>query len=237
MNDADAYDWVPSPNFNARRRPVSMIVLHYTGMQDGGEALARLTSPDSGVSCHYFIDESGHVVQLVHEDLRAWHAGAGRWRGRDDVNSASIGIELQNPGHEWGYRDFTAAQLEALIPLVAAIRRRHFIDRADVIGHSDLAPTRKEDPGERFDWQLLARYGQALCRPERLLTDPLWSDGAFGLALERFGYDIADLRAATIAFQRRFRQANIDGVIDGETRALLFTLQVLEEARHQRREG
>lgn len=234
MSLSDKIEWRPSPSFDVRRRPVSIIVIHYTGMTDGDAAVARLTSPDSGVSSHYFVHEDGRIAQFVEESDRAWHAGAGRWRGHEDVNSASIGIEVQNPGHEWGYRAFPAAQMEALIPLVATIKARHRIDRADVIGHADLAPTRKEDPGELFDWGLLSRYRLALGPPDRLLADPLWSDGAFGLALERFGYDIADLRAAIVAFQRRFRQKNVDGVIDGETRAILFTLQVLEEARLQR---
>jgi N-acetylmuramoyl-L-alanine amidase len=149
------------------------------------------------------------------------------------MNSRSIGIEIQNPGHEWGYRPFPDAQMRALLRLVATLCVRHRIDRADVIGHSDLAPTRKDDPGELFDWVRLARHRIAIARPEKLLADPGWPDGAFALALERFGYDITDLPAAVRAFQRRFRQSNVDGVIDGETRATLFTLQVLEEQRLQ----
>lgn len=224
----------PSPNFDSRNgRPVRQLLLHYTGMPTGEAAEDRLASPEAGVSAHYLVHEDGEVVRMVPEHRRAWHAGVSRWRGMDDINSSSIGIELVNPGHQWGYRPFPAAQLRQLLRLVAGIVARHGIDRADVIGHSDVAPDRKQDPGELFPWRLLARHGLALARPERLLADPLWPDSAFALALERFGYDVGNLEAATTAFQRRFRQERVDGSVDGETRAILLTLQVLEEARRQ----
>ena len=215
---------VPSPNWNERRLPVSMVVLHYTGMPTAEEALERLTDPRSEVSAHYLIDEAGTVIRLVAEDKRAWHAGRAYWRGIADVNSASVGIELVNPGHEWGYRPFPQAQMEALIPLLADIVQRHKIPYANVVGHSDVAPARKEDPGELFDWPLLARYKLALPVPKprmRLVYD---NDGALYLALERFGYDITDGHAALRAFQRRWRPKRIDGEIDGEIGALLFEL-------------
>ena len=228
----------PSPNYNERGgRRIRQLILHYTGMRSGAEAEARLADPQSGVSAHYLLHEDGEVVRLVPEALRAWHAGVSRWRGADDLNSTSIGIELVNPGHEWGYRPFPEAQMRSLLRLAAAICARHRIDRAEVIGHSDVAPTRKTDPGELFDWPRLAGCRLALARPARLLADPLWPDAAFGLALERFGYDVGDLPAAIAAFQRRFRQRQVDGVIDGETRALLFTLQVHEEARLRAGDG
>ncbi len=224
----------PSPNHDGRGgRPVRQLILHYTGMKSGAEAEARLVDPEARVSAHYLLHEDGEIVLLVAEERRAWHAGVSRWRGVDDLNSTSIGIELVNPGHQWGYRPFPEAQMRQLLRLAAAISRRHGIDRADVIGHSDVAPARKTDPGELFDWGLLARHDLALARPARLLADPLWPDSAFALALERFGYDVGDLKAATAAFQRRFRQRDVAGVIDGETRAILFTLQVHEEARLQ----
>lgn len=223
--------WQPSPNFNERRRPVRQIILHYTGMQEGDDPLARMCDPAAEVSAHYYIAEDGVITQMVALDKRAWHAGVALWRGEADINSSSVGIELHNPGHAWGYRPFPAKQMESCLQLVAAIKKHFGVDRADVIGHSDIAPARKEDPGELFDWPLLAHHHLALGRPKKLLADPLWSDSAFALALERFGYDIADLPAATIAFQRRFRPERIDGVVDGETRAILFTLQVLEEER------
>lgn len=238
MSLADEIIWRPSPNYNARvvaesRRPIRHLILHYTGMQTGQAAEDWLVNPESGVSAHYLVHEDGRIVQMVEEMDRAWHAGASRWRGEGDLNSSSIGIEIVNPGHEWGYRPFPDVQMRQLLRLAATICVRHRIDRADVIGHADIAPTRKEDPGELFDWGRLAMHRIALARPPRLVADPGWSDAAFGLALERFGYDVTDLRAATVAFQRRFRQANVDGVVDGETRAILFTLQVLEEQRLQ----
>ena len=220
----------PSPNFNDRKLPVSMVVLHYTGMQSGAEALERLCDPAAEVSAHYMIEEDGTVIRLVPEDKRAWHAGRSYWRGITDLNSATIGIEIVNPGHEFGYRPFTEAQMEALIPLLAGIMARHNIDPANVVGHSDIAPARKTDPGELFDWELLARYGLAMPTPRpriRLLHE---NAGAFFLSLERFGYDVADGRAAVAAFQRRFRPRMIDGELDGEVGALLFELLLARDA-------
>lgn len=214
----------PSPNWNERLLPVSMIVLHYTGMPTAAEALERMCDPEAQVSAHYMIDEQGVVTQLVDEAKRAWHAGKSYWRGITDINSASVGIELVNPGHEWGYVPFTDAQMEALIPLLADISDRHDVPRANVVGHSDIAPSRKQDPGELFDWEMLSEYGLVLPTPRprmRLIYD---EPGAFFLALERFGYDISDGRAAISAFQRRWRPRIIDGELDGEIGALLFEL-------------
>ncbi|WP_294172826.1 N-acetylmuramoyl-L-alanine amidase [uncultured Sphingomonas sp.] len=201
-----------------------MLVLHYTGMPDSEGALGRLTSHEAKVSCHYCVDEDGTVYRLVEEERRAWHAGKSYWRGVRDVNSASIGIEIVNPGHEFGYRDFPDEQIAALIPLVADIKDRHGIGRGNVVAHSDIAPARKEDPGELFPWEALAKRRLALPSPTRGLIDPYWSDAAFLLALERFGYDVIDQVKAVIAFQRRFRPNRIDGIIDGECRAKLLAL-------------
>ena len=214
----------PSPNFDERVLPISMIVLHYTGMQDGPSALARLRDPEAKVSAHYLIEEDGTVCRLVAEDKRAWHAGRSHWRGITDVNSASIGIEIVNPGHEWGYRPFTAEQIDALIPLVAAIKDRHAITRGNIVGHSDIAPARKRDPGELFPWYRFAKLRLALPRPTHNLMDPMWTQGGFLLALERFGYDVADPMAAIMAFQRRYRPELIDGEIDAECRMILLAL-------------
>jgi len=214
----------PSPNFDERQLPVSMVVLHYTGMANAGEALSRLCDPQAKVSAHYFIDEAGVVAQLVPEEKRAWHAGRSYWRGITDVNSASVGIELVNPGHEFGYRPFTDAQMEALCPLLADIVERHDIPRANVVGHSDVAPARKQDPGELFDWSTLARLRLALPVPKPRIALLYDNPGAFYLALERFGYDISDGHAAVRAFQRRWRPHIIDGEIDGHIGALLFEL-------------
>jgi len=215
---------VPSPNWNERKLPVNMVVLHYTGMESAGAALERMCDPAAEVSAHYLIDEDGTVVQLVEEDKRAWHAGRSHWRGITDVNSASIGIELVNPGHEFGYRPFPDEQIEALLPLLSDIVTRHRVPRANVVGHSDIAPARKDDPGELFPWETLAYHRLALPVPKlgmRLIYD---NPGAFFLALERFGYDITDEKAALRAFQRRFRPQRIDGELDGQCGALLFEL-------------
>lgn len=214
----------PSPNFDERKLPITMVVLHYTGMQDAPSAFHRLTDPEAKVSAHYMINEDGQVVRLVEESKRAWHAGASYWRGITDVNSASIGIELVNPGHEFGYRPFPEPQMAALVTLMMTIVPHYAITRGNVVGHSDIAPARKDDPGELFDWERLARLRLALPRPHKFLTDPHWTDGGFLLALERFGYDIVEPDAAVRAFQRRFRPENLDGVIDGQCRAILLSL-------------
>ena len=149
----------PSPNFDEREREIDMIVLHYTGMKTGEEALERLCDPEAKVSAHYLIEEDGRVFQLVDESKRAWHAGVSSWQGVENVNHNSIGIELVNPGHEWGYREFTKAQYDSLIPLCQKIKERHSIPDINIIGHEDVAPDRKQDPGELFDWKLLADNG------------------------------------------------------------------------------
>lgn len=214
----------PSPNHDARERPVSLIVLHYTGMEDADGAVQRLCDPEAKVSCHYCVLGDGNVLRMVPEERRAWHAGRSFWRGHQDVNDISIGIEIENPGHQFGYRPFSEAQIEALIPLLANIKERHGITRGNVVGHSDVAPARKQDPGELFPWGRLARHRLALPRPTRNLVDPQWTDAGFLVALERFGYDVSDKLAAVVAFQRRFRPELIDGDIDGECRAILLAL-------------
>ncbi|WP_448657433.1 N-acetylmuramoyl-L-alanine amidase [Sphingomonas sp. CJ99] len=219
-------DWIdsPSPNFNDRRLPISMIVLHYTGMADADVALARLRDPDAQVSAHYLVEEDGRIHRLVAEEHRAWHAGRAHWRGITDVNSASIGIEIVNPGHEFGYRPFPDEQVASVVRLVHAIKDRYDLTRGNIVGHSDVAPARKMDPGELFPWGKLARLRLALPRPTRNLVDPGWSDAGFLLALERFGYDVGDAQAAVTAFQRRFRPEMVDGVIDAECRMILLAL-------------
>ena len=214
----------PSPNFDERTMAVSILVLHYTGMPDAAGAIARLSDPTAKVSCHYLVAEDGQIVRMVAEDKRAWHAGKSHWRGVDNLNSCSIGIEIVNQGHEIGYRPFPEAQIDALIPLVADIVGRYGITRGNVVGHSDIAPARKQDPGELFPWYRLAKLRLALPRPTRNLMDPHWSDAGFLLALERFGYDVTNPLAAVVAFQRRFRPELIDGTIDGECRAILLAL-------------
>jgi N-acetylmuramoyl-L-alanine amidase len=216
--------WTPSPNFGERLLPIHMLVLHYTGMQSGPAAIDWLANPESGVSAHYVVAEDGQIVNMVREEHRAHHAGVSYWRGITDVNSASIGIEIVNPGHEFGYRPFPEEQMDAVCLLVTEIVRTYAIEPRNVVGHSDIAPARKEDPGELFDWERLARLGLVVPRPKKNLQDPLWSDAAFLLALGRYGYAIDDGPSAVVTFQRRFRPENIDGMIDGECRAILWGL-------------
>jgi N-acetylmuramoyl-L-alanine amidase len=228
----------PSPNFDARTAPPDMIVLHYTGMPTGEEALARLRDPEAGVSAHYLVEEDGRVFRLVPEERRAWHAGVSFWKGRSGVNAGSIGVEVVNPGHQWGYRPFPEAQVQALVALVADIRARWTIDDGMIVGHSDVAPERKDDPGELFPWRRLAEAGHGLwVEPPAAPGGPLVvgerGPGVFALqaGLTRLGYDCApsgeyESRTATIvrAFQRHWRPALVDGMADGETRARLMAL-------------
>lgn len=228
----------PSPNFDARTGPPDMVVLHYTGMQTGEAALARLRDPEAKVSAHYLIEEDGRVFSLVAEERRAWHAGVSFWKGERNVNAVSIGIELVNPGHEWGYRAFPAPQVAALTALLDEIRGRWTIPDARIVGHSDVAPDRKQDPGELFPWARLAAAGHGLwveppAAPGAPLAEGDEGTGVFALqaGLTRLGYDSApsgryDAATATVvtAFQRHWRPGRIDGVADGETRARLVHL-------------
>lgn len=210
----------PSPNHGPRPTgtAVDMLVLHYTGMQTAAAALDRLRDPASQVSAHYLVFEDGAVHRLVPEDRRAWHAGVSQWRGETNINSRSIGIELANPGHQWGYTRFPEAQMAALTVLARDILTRHPIPPRNVVGHSDIAPDRKLDPGEKLDWARLAADGIGVW--------PAGTGRAAGGAsdmLAAYGYDVA-ARHAVAAFQRHFRPALIDGAFDDETAALLATL-------------
>ncbi|MFN6956246.1 MAG: N-acetylmuramoyl-L-alanine amidase [Acetobacteraceae bacterium] len=197
-----------------------MLVLHYTGMPDEAAALARLTDPAAEVSAHYLVAEDGTVIRLVPEDRRAWHAGVSHWRGQSGLNGRSIGIEVVNPGHDWGYRAFPALQLGAVSALCRDILSRHPIPPRNVVAHSDIAPDRKRDPGELFDWEGLARDGVGLW------PGP-WRGAAPGVGdapalLARIGYR-TDLPLAVLltAFQRHWRPARVDGIADAETLARL----------------
>jgi N-acetylmuramoyl-L-alanine amidase len=215
----------PSPNWDARDERISMVVLHYTDMPSADAALARLCDPAAKVSAHYVITEEGEVVQLVDESRRAWHAGRSFWRGKANVNGASIGIELANPGHTCGYRPFPEAQIEALVPLLHRIVKTYDIPRANVVGHSDVAPQRKLDPGELFPWERLAEYRLALPRPAKLdLGVPLDNHGVYYLAHELIGFVVCFVMKSVEAIQRRWRPEKIDGEVDGQIRAILFQL-------------
>ena len=210
---------MPSPNHDARGdAPIDMLLLHYTGMKSAQAALERLCDPAAKVSAHYTIDEDGTVYAHVPEARRAWHAGVGHWAGASDINARSIGIELVNPGHEFGYREFAADQIAALTTLCHSILMRHPIPSWRVLGHSDVAPARKEDPGELFPWAQLAKAGVGLW-PQVIASD------LDAKALTRFGYDPdAPQDKLILAFQRHFRPKKLDGQWDRECAGLLAWL-------------
>ncbi len=228
----------PSTNFNARARPPDMIVLHYTGMFSGQAALERLRDPAFEVSSHYLVEEDGRIFALVDEARRAWHAGVSFWAGERDINSASIGVEIVNPGHEFGYRDFPNAQIDAVIELIDDIRSRWTIPDSRILGHSDVAPARKIDPGELFPWRRLAEAGHGVWAEPPPAPGPVLGEGDTGApvfalqaGLARLGYESApngtyDEATASLvrAFQRHWRPACIDGLTDGDTRARLVAL-------------
>ncbi len=221
----------PSPNHDARpaRTPIDILLLHYTGMATAKAALDRLCEAAAKVSAHYLVDEDGTVYALVPEDRRAWHAGQSRWAGASDINGRSVGVEIVNPGHEFGYRPFPEAQMEAVADLAREIVARHAIPPARVLGHSDVAPPRKQDPGELFDWARLARDGVGLW-PEDVGDGPqdIPPVADIQTMLARFGYRApnsgvldANTRIVLAAFQRHFRPSRVDGEIDGGTAARL----------------
>lgn len=222
-----------SPNFDDRAisTPIDMLVIHYTGMQDAASALERLCDAEAKVSAHFLIDEDGTVYGLVDIDKRAWHAGVSSWRGQTNINARSIGIELVNPGHEFGYRAFPESQMAALEALGQGLLRRHPIPSRNVVGHSDVAPTRKQDPGEMFDWQRFADTGIGLWLSDTRQLDSRkeeeLADRDPSILLENYGYNVEDLTAAVIAFQRHFHPEKIDGAADAETITRLIQLNEL----------
>lgn len=201
----------------------SLLILHYTGMRSAAAAISRLCDPAAAVSAHYVIGEDGLVTQLVADARRAWHAGLGGWHDIIDVNSHSIGIELVNPGHEWGYRPFPDEQIKALIELASTIRDHYRLSPAAVIGHSDTAPARKIDPGELFPWARLAGHRLGIwptSAPRRAvdLATALSHLASIGYRLDLPGTAPAQVVAA---FQRHWRQALVDGVLDAETMGVI----------------
>ncbi len=220
----------PSPNYATRGDPprIDMLVLHYTGMRSAGEALDRLCDPAARVSAHYVVEEDGTLWRLVPEAERAFHAGISCWEGESNLNRVSIGVEIVNPGHEWGYRPFPEAQMRVVEALCRDILSRHPIPAHRIVAHSDIAPERKSDPGELFDWPRLARAGIGLW-PEprgRVTTGGVDRAGAIK-DLSKIGYCVAADAGTPVvaAFQRRFRPARVDGVIDGETAIRLGEVQ------------
>ncbi len=222
----------PSPNHDERPagEPIDTLVLHYTGMRTAEEAVARLRDPASRVSAHYVVEEDGAVWRLVPEERRAWHAGVSRWRGREALNGRSVGVEVVNPGHEWGYRPFPALQMAAVCDLCLDIVARRGIAARDVVGHSDVSPDRKQDPGELFDWEGLAANGVGLWPRVAAVEAAHGSVGAEGAAelLGAIGYR-TDLPLPVLlsAFQRRWRPERVDGAPDAATLARLAAVAAL----------
>jgi N-acetylmuramoyl-L-alanine amidase len=225
----------PSPNHDRRGVPsrIDMLVLHYTGMATAEAALARLCDPRARVSAHYVVDEDGTIWRLVPEMRRAFHAGRSSWAGETDLNLVSIGVEIVNPGHEWGYRPFPEAQMAAVEQLCRAILARHSISPQRVVAHSDIAPDRKTDPGELFDWPRLARAGIGIWPPPATPPRRAAVDRARACAdLESIGYGTlpASEEAAIGAFQRRFHRYCCDGVLDPETMARIAEVKAAYDA-------
>lgn len=238
---------IPSANYGDRRngRAADMIVLHYTGMADADSAVQRLTRAGTEVSSHYIVHEDGRIIQCVPETLRAWHAGAGSWEKDTDINSCSIGIEIVNGGHDHGLPPFPLRQIAAVIALCKGIAIRRDISPDRVLAHSDVAPGRKQDPGEQFPWQLLADSGVGLfAHPARIVEGPTLEVGSTGdevrelqEALAGYGYSIIPsgqydgaTRDVVMAFQRHFRQAQVDGIADRSTIETLHELLALRRA-------
>ncbi|MFK7791331.1 MAG: N-acetylmuramoyl-L-alanine amidase [Devosiaceae bacterium] len=241
MSDYPDFDAaVPSPNFDGRKgAPVDILLLHYTGMDDDEAAVRWLASPNSQVSCHYVVHKDGRIITMVDEEQRAWHAGQGSWKGVSDINARSVGIEICNPGHEHGYRAFPDAQIVSVIALGKAIIARHSIAREHVLAHSDIAPDRKEDPGELFPWDRLAAAGVGHYLPPAPVIDGRFMSvgdagepvAALQNMLKLYGYPIVangryDEQTQTVvrAFQRHFRPERIDGVADSSTVSTLHQL-------------
>lgn len=226
----------PSTTFDDRKgAPIDILLMHYTGMPDAAGALARLSDPNVSVSAHYLVDEDGTIYRMVDERQRAWHAGVSYWAGETDINARSIGIEIVNPGHEWGYRDFPDAQMDAVIDLSKDIVGRHPIPPDRIIGHSDVAPARKQDPGEKFDWARLAAHGLGLwLDPDdfgagRSLSDEDWLE--LRAALEAFGYQVDapgasddELASVVQAFQRHYDPKQLGQQADNRTLSLVQAL-------------
>ncbi len=228
-----------SPNHGERKGAPDMVLLHYTGMANAQVALERLCDPEAEVSAHYLVHEDGRIVHMVSEARRAWHAGQSFWAGESDINSRSIGIEIVNPGHEYGYVDFPDAQIEAVTALCLDIIERHGIAPERVLAHSDVAPGRKIDPGERFPWARLAASGVGhWVEPAPIVSGRFFQQGAIGqpvealqtmLALYGYGVDVNgvyDEQTASVveAFQRHFRPERVDGVADASTITTLHQL-------------
>lgn len=236
----------PSPNFDERTLPISMLVLHYTGMENGAAALSRMCEASSKVCAHYMVEEDGQIFQLADEKHRAWHAGLSSWAGETNVNSASIGIEIVNGGHDYGLPEFPAVQISAVVRLCQDVLKRHDIDPMNIVAHSDIAPGRKQDPGEKFPWHELSRQGigywpKPVSQDQRVLFEIGARDRGIsviqsGLAYIGYGVEItgvldAQTRVALEALQRRYRSDVIDGNVDVQSLEIVTNLANAKKSR------
>ncbi|MBL42313.1 MAG: N-acetylmuramoyl-L-alanine amidase [Rhodospirillaceae bacterium] len=231
-----------SPNFNDRKSKIDIIVIHYTGMKSEQESLEQLCNTSSKVSSHFLINYSGDIFSLVEEEKRAWHAGVSFWNGENDINSSSIGIELDNPGHEYGYKPFTESQMVSLEKLISYLIKKYNIPLYNIVGHSDIAPLRKKDPGEFFEWKRLAKKNLSIW-PKKILLNP-FNNISIGeksrsvlkvqKSLSEIGYKInqdayygAETKLVLQAFQRRFRSNKFDGCFDNITGMMIHSVNSL----------
>ncbi len=226
-----------SPNFNMQKRSpakVKYIIFHYTGMNSEISAIRRLTSKNSGVSCHYFIKNNGQIIQIVPDLFIAWHAGVSFWKKDKLLNKSSIGIEISNPGHENGYKKYNSEQIKSIIRLSKKLKQKYKIKKENVLGHSDIAPLRKKDPGEKFPWKLLNKekiclwhnLSERKCKQLRKIK--LSESKKFYKLLHKFGYKVPNKISDKIKvyknFQRRFRPQLISNIVDKESYSILKSL-------------
>ena len=229
-----------SPNFDLKKRPSSKIkylIFHYTGMKSDKSAIKKLTNINSKVSCHYYIDQKGNIIQMVPDLYVAWHAGQSFWGKDNSLNKKSIGIEISNPGHQHGYKDFNKKQIYSLIKLSKKLIKKYSIKNKYILGHSDIAPLRKKDPGEKFPWKILSKknignWHNYKKKIKNRFIDIKSTDlkNEFFLNLRKYGYSISsksllDKRKIVKVFQMRFRPEKVNGIIDFETYNILKTLK------------
>ena len=228
-----------SPNFDLKKRPSSKIkylIFHYTGMKSDKSAIKKLTDINSKVSCHYYIDQKGKIIQMVPELYVAWHAGQSSWGKDKSLNKNSIGIEISNPGHQHGYKNFNKKQIYSLIKLSKKLIKKYSIKNKYILGHSDIAPLRKKDPGEKFPWKILSKKNIGIWHNYKKKIKNRFIDikstdlkNEFFFNLRKYGYSInsnrlLDKRKIVKVFQMRFRSEKVNGIIDFETYNILKTL-------------
>tara|TARA_Y100000992_G_scaffold297593_1_gene261416 strand:+ start:1529 stop:2254 length:726 start_codon:yes stop_codon:yes gene_type:complete len=235
MSKKTTLSYIYTPNFYKKKREkkkIKFLIIHYTGMRSEKNAIKKLVSNTSNVSCHYFIKKNGEIIQMLPDLYIAWHAGLSKWKNYNLLNTNSLGIEIHNPGHQYGYKSFTKEQIKSLIYLLKKLIKKYRVNKKNILGHSDVAPERKKDPGEKFPWQLLfnkqigiwhrLKESKLKKLKNKLITS---SDTRLGLKLlKKIGYKFNNKSKVVKAFQRRFRQKLINGIIDKETLEIIKNL-------------